>query len=123
MEPLDGQQIITEIINQAQNSKFTKFHFITTMEEYLAYYQHTSSTKVVIKLLKRAGNRLFKSYCKNVSVGASRVEELIAFTEIREIMDFYKTELITFNKMLDEYKDYLCAGNFFRALMGERRDI
>lgn len=123
MEPSDGQQIIAEIIKQAQSGKPTKFHFITTMEEYLGYYQHIDSTKVIIKVLKRAGDRLFKNYCKNVTVGVARVEELIAFTEIREITDFYKTELATFSEMVDEYKDYLRAGNFFRALMGEHRDI
>lgn len=123
MEPSDGQQIITEIIKQAQSGKPTKFHFITTIEECLGYYQHINSTKIIIKLLKRVSDRLFKNYCKNVPVGADCVEELIAFTEIREITGFYKTELATFTEMVDEYKDYLRAGNFFRALMGERRDI
>lgn len=123
MEPTDGQQIILEIIKQAQSCKPTKFHFITTIEECLGYYQHIDSTKVIIKVLKRASDKLFKNYCKNVSTGAACVEELIAFTEIREITDFYKTELATFSEMVDEYKDYLRAGNFFRALMGEHRDI
>jgi hypothetical protein len=123
MEPSDEQQIILEIINQAQSGKSTKFHFIATIEEYLGYCQHITSTKVVIKVLKRAADKLFKSYCKNVIKGHTPVDEILAVAEIREITGFYQKELTTFTEMVDEYRDYLCAGNFFRALMGEHRDI
>lgn len=122
MEPTK-EQIIAEIIERAQCGQFTKFHFIKSFDEFLCLREEARIAKLNIENLTIAADKLFKKYCKEVIEGTANVGNLLAYAEIIDIVDFYKTEVTTFERMLNEYKKYLCQGNFIRAFLGEERDI
>lgn len=113
--------IISKILEQAQERKFTEFHLIDNFEEFLWYHDMEYSTKVVIKLLKRTSNNILKEYCKTVTSGISDVTQLLAYTQILDAVNFYKEELNIVTNMVDEYTRYLCHGNFWHAFLGGSR--
>lgn len=122
MEP-NKEQIVTEIVERATKGQFTEFHFIRSFNEFLYWREEVRITKLNIKSLTEVADKLFKNYCKEIVTGTADVTNLLAYTEITDIVAFYKTELSTFERMLDEYRGYLSHGNFIRALLGEERDI
>lgn len=122
MEPTK-EQIVAEIIERAERGQFTEFRFIKSFDEFLYLREEARITKLNIENLTDAADKLFKQYCKEVIEGTANVGNLLAYTEVMDIVDFYKIEVTTFERMLDEYKEYLCQGNFIRAFLGEERDI
>jgi hypothetical protein len=122
MEPTK-EQIVTEIIERAKKGQFTEFRFIRNLEEFAYWLDITKVNKLIIKTLTESANNLFKKYCKDVVGCVANSQELFAYTELRDIIKFYETELITVKSMTAEYKDYLCHGNFIRAFLGEERDV
>jgi hypothetical protein len=122
MEPTD-EQIVLDIIERAQNCKFTEVHFIKSLDEFFKYYQYNKSTGIVIKLLKKSSGKLFKVYCKEILKGTADVEQLLAYAQLDEITKFYITDFNRIQQVIEEYKTYLCQGNFIRALLGEERNL
>lgn len=116
----DSEQVLLAIIEQAQ-AEPSEFRFIVSLTDYRYCLNLYKSTKLVIKILKRASKNLFKAYCKDITSGISDFTQLVAYEELVEITSFYETELKTIYNMLDEYEEYLWAGNFFYALMGGER--
>lgn len=122
MEPTK-EQIVTEIIERAKKGQFTEFRFIRNLEEFAYWLGIIKVNKLIIKTLTESANNLFKKYCKDVVECVANSQELFTYTELRDIIKFYETELITVKSMTAEYKDYLCHGNFIRAFLGEERDV
>jgi hypothetical protein len=123
MEQLTNEDILKEIFAKAEERQFTEFHFIRNLEAFTYWLDVTKANKLIIKTLTESANNLFKKYCKDVVECVANSQELFAYTELRDIIKFYETELITINSMTAEYKDYLCHGNFIRAFLGEERDV
>jgi hypothetical protein len=116
----DSEQVLLAIIEQAQ-AEPSKFRFIVSFADYRYCLSLYKSTKLVIKVLKVATKNLFKAYCKDVTSGISDFTQLVAYEELGEITDFYENELKTIYNMLDEYEEYLWAGNLIYALTGGER--
>ena len=116
----DSEQVLLAIIEQAQ-AEPSKFRFIVSIADYRYCLNLYRSTKLVLKILKTASKNLFDNYCKDVTFGISDFTQLVAYDELGGIISYYKNELNTINNMLDEYEDYLWAGNFFYALFGGER--
>ena len=116
----DSEQLLLAIIEQAQTEP-SKFRFIVSWSDYMYCINLYKSTKLVIKVLKTASKNLFKVYCKDVTSGISDFTQLVAYEELCEITGFYENELRTIYNMLDEYEEYIWAGNFFYACMGGER--
>ena len=117
-------QVIQEIIYKAQEGKSQPFRTILYWSEFCYYRRWVRATKIVIRILRVSANKLFKEYCRDVIAGISDVTKLLAYDQLLGIADFYENEIITVQKMLDDYDEYLGNfGNFIRALFGERRDI
>jgi hypothetical protein len=121
MQETEAQQLILDIINQAQSGQSFKFHFITSWREFRYYSKSARATALLIRTLESSAEKLFKSYCKDVSVGTADVTKLFAYTEIKDIIAFYEQDLETLQKMLDDYDDYLGKGNFLYAFWGGER--
>ena len=116
----ESEQLLLAIIEQAQ-AEPSKFRFIVSMADYRYCLNLYRSTKLVIKVLNTAAKSLFKEYCRTVTSGISDVTQLVAYTELLDIVAFYENELQTIYNMLDEYEEYLWAGNLLYALMGGER--
>lgn len=121
MQATERQQILLDIFEHAQNSKFTEFRILANLAEYRFCRDRVKYIKLVIKVLHSGANNLFKKYCKAVATGEADFTKLLAYRQTKQIASFYEQELITFCDMLDEYEEYLHAGNFLTALIGESR--
>ena len=122
MEQNDSQQLLLAILDHAHEDPPLKFTYILSWDEYNYFQGFEKSARIVIKVLKSTADKLMKEYCKDVIAGISDMTQLLAYSEIVEVTEFYENELITVTKMLDEYNDYLWHGNFLYAFLGGRRD-
>ena len=120
MNNIDADQLLQEIINKAE-SEPSEFRFITSWADFVYCHRHYKATKIIIKVLKTASKSLFKEYCKSVTSRISDVTQLIAFTQLGDIIAYYEAELKTLDEMLDEYEEYLWSGNFFYSFLGGER--
>ena len=126
----EAQQILEEILAQAENGKLTEFRFITSWADFKACFMMYKANQLIIKMLKQSSNSLFKTYCKDVISGISDVTKLLAYNQLDDVIDYYKKELKTLDDMLNEYEEYnsklydeyLWHGNFFYAFLGGERD-
>ena len=123
MEYNNSAQIMQDIIEKAQQQKFTKFHLLTSWVEYTEYSRYYLSTKLVIKMLKTTAKRLSKTYCKMIKAGASDITVLQAYFEVLDYIEFYKKELAILLSMVNEYDDYLWSGHFVYSYFGGERDL
>lgn len=122
----DATLLVQEIIKKAQDGKAHPFRPILYWSEFRYYRQFAFSTKVVIKTLRASAERLFKDYCKDVIAGISDFTKLLAYYELLDITAFYENDLITIQRMLEDYKEYLDTtsfGNMFSAFFGGRREV
>lgn len=116
--------IIQEVIDKALAGQAQPFKPIVCWGEFIYYHRGTISTKLIIKTLKQAAKNLLKEYCKDVIAGISDITKLLAYEQLLDILDFYKNELDTLNRMLADYDEYLGNWlNFFDALLGGRREV
>jgi CRISPR/Cas system CSM-associated protein Csm2 small subunit len=123
MDNTEAQQLLFEIVNQAQNQKFTEFRLITSWVDFRLCRKNHLATRLIINMLKDSARNLFNAYCKDIKSGTQDLQQLLAYTEIREITAFYEKELETLKKMLDEYDDWLGQGHFWYSFLGGERDI
>ena len=115
-----AEQLLQEILEHAEGQP-SEFRFIESLSDYRSCLRTYKATKLVIKILKISSKRLFKSYCGTIASGTSDFTQLVAFAQLKEIVDFYENELKTIYDMLDEYEEYLWQGNFIYALLGGER--
>jgi hypothetical protein len=123
MDNTEAQQLLLEIIDQAQNRRFTEFRLITSWADFRFCRKNHLATKLIISMLKDSTRNLFNAYCKDIKSGIQDIQQLLAYTEIREITAFYEKELETLQRMIDEYDDYLGHGNFWYSFLGGERDL
>lgn len=121
MHNTEAQQLILTIIEHAQTSKPSEFHLLRNWTDYKHYKSKRSSFKLLIKVLQRVTDRLFKGYCKSIVAGNENFNKLLAYQQVQQTLSFYSQELLTITDMLDEYDAYLAKGNFFLSFFGEQR--
>lgn len=123
MNDIEAKQLISNILDQAQESKSLKFHYIRSWSELKYYIRLKKSTKLIIGALRSSANKLFKDYCKDVNNGTADVNKLLAYSQLQDVIAFYTNELATLQWMLDEYDEYLGQGHFWYSFLGGQRDI
>ena len=87
MTDSETRQLLLSIINQAQEGKSLKFHFIRSWQEFKFRWCQAKSTKLVIKTLKASAKGLFKEYCKDVIAGISDITKLLAYQQLLDIFN------------------------------------
>lgn len=123
MQDTEAQQLLLEILEQAEQKKFVEFRLIKSWSEFMFYRKSRTATKLIIKALDQSSRDLIKSYCKQVESGTSDVSWLLAYSELKDVIAFYEKDLETLQKMLDEYDNWLGQGHFFYSILGGERDI
>lgn len=123
MQNTEAQQFLLEILEQAQQGKFTEFRLLTSWYDFKNCHRTALATKLVIRLLSSSAKKLFKEYCKDITAGEQDVNKLLAYTQLCEITSFYERELDTFKRMIDEYDHYLGHGHFWHAFLGGEREL
>ena len=121
MQQTEAQQLLLEILDYAKVHNSISFCYITSWQEFKYYRQQARATKVIVRILEDSFNNLFKSYCKDVIAGISDVNKILACVQLRNAIAFYKKELSTLQRMLDDYDDYLDQGNFWHSFLGGER--
>lgn len=122
MQQTEAQQLLVDIIEQA-NKPNTPFTFITTWSEFRFYWRNRRATKLIIRTLEAAAGNLFKTYCKDITAGSADVTKLLAVKQLEGIIVYYKKELDTLQRMLNDYDDYLGKGNFWYSFLGGERNL
>jgi hypothetical protein len=122
MTDTDAKQLILDIITQAKENRAIDFHYIKSWHEFRYYSKLNRSTKLIVKTLRDSANNLFKDYCKDVISGISDVNKLLAYSQLQDIILFYKRDLDTLKQMLDEYDEYL-GQYFWESFFGGEREI
>lgn len=123
MQDTDAQELLLNILNNAEEGKSIQFRFITSWSEFRFYWQNFRSTKLVIRVLRSAAKDLFKTYCEDIVAGSADFTKLLAYTEFQDVIAFYERDLNTLRKMLDEYDEYLGQGHFWYSFLGGERDF
>ena len=122
MQDTEAQDLLLEILKTAEEGRSVKFRLITSWYDYRARWRDYVATKLVVKTLKASAKKLFKHYCKSVKTGDADFTELLAYSQLLDIITFYKQDIDTLKKMLDEYDDYLWHGHFWYSFLGGERD-
>jgi hypothetical protein len=123
MDNTEANQLLLEIIAQAENRQFTEFRLITSWAEFNQFRRNKLATKLIINMLKDSARSLLKGYCHSITLGTQDLTQLIAYTEIQDITAFYEQELLNLQKMIDEYDEYLGEGHFWYSFLGGERDL
>lgn len=117
----EAQYVLEEILAQAEAGQSTEFRFIISWSDFKSCFMIYKANKLIIRMLTRASKRLFKTYCKDVTSGISDITKLLAYSQLDDVIDYYKKEVKTIEDMIYEYEDYLAHGNLFYALLGGER--
>lgn len=121
MTPEESQEIVQVIIERAHERKFTQFRLLENWYDFQECRTQAEATATVIKLLNKSNANLLKSYCKTVIAGVSEFDQIMAYAEIQEVIDFYERELSTLNQMIEEFYNYLSHGNLLYSFLGGNR--
>lgn len=114
---------ILDLIEYANTATPFTFRYITYWEEYRFYRRKLKATKLIIQCLQVGSKNIFKTYCCDVSEGSADFNVLLAYNHILKVESFYRKELDTIQKMIDEYDEYLGQGNFWKSFLGEQRRL
>ena len=124
MQTAEVQQLIDDLINQAESGEHSEYKLITTWAEYRFYLGQQRSLKTVIKVLRNCSNFIFNLYCKEVELGTGDFNKMLAYSQLRDTIMYYDKEYQIIKKMNDEYDNYLGNWtNFFMAIAGHTREI
>ena len=126
MQDLDTREIVEQLIQQAQEDQHTQPHTLITWREFMFYRKRVKAYKVVINILQRSTDNLFKSYCADVAKGEAEFSKMLAYIQLLDIVYYYEQELEIIKSMVNEYDKYLEEGNlinFIRAIFGAVREI
>lgn len=122
MEQTDAQELLLEILTNAEEGKSIEFRLITSWQEFRFYQQNLRATRVIVGTLKEAADKLFRSYCREIPGGSADFTQLLAYSQLQEVCAFYERDVETLKKMLDEYDEYLGKGNFWFSFLGGERE-
>ena len=123
MHTEEAQQLLLDIIEQAQSGQGLEFQYIRSWSEFIYRRRQLKSTKFLIRTLEISSKKLFKSYCKDVIAGISDINKLLAYSQLRDVIAFYRQDLETLECMLKDYDIYLIDGNFWQSFLGGERVV
>ena len=123
MQSTEAQQLLTEIFERAEKDQITEFKLLTSWYSFIGCWKLHKATKLIISMLKGSSSRVFKEYCRDVSIGSATVDKLLAYKELLSVISFYERDLAVLRRMLDEYDEYLGQGHFWYSFLGGERDI
>lgn len=112
------QLFILNMIDYAKSSDNLKFYFLRSWAEYRELKNKYRTLKIVLKVLKKSANRLFKEYCKDVISQVSNFNKLLAYRQLLIAIEFYEKEISVISDIIYEYDAYLMDSKFLYALFG-----
>ena len=123
MQDNETQQFIMSILERANTGIHTNFQYIENFDQYQLCGKQYKYLKVLLKVLHRTEKQILKEYCRTVTLGISDINQLLSYRQLITVIMYYDKEMDTATKMLEDYENYLRAGNFLRALLGETRIV
>ena len=112
------QQFILDKIDYAQYASNIKFCFLKSWTEYQDFKNKRKVLKIILKVLRKSAQLLFKEYCKSVISQISDFNKLLAYHQLLIAIEFYEKELSVILDIIYEYEAYLMNSNFLYALFG-----
>lgn len=123
MQDIDTQQFLLDILERAESGKVTDFQLLRNLTQYRFCKDQRRSLDVLLTVLQRAADQLFRSYCKAVGTGTADVNQLLAYKQLIQTIEFYKRDREVLKDMAQEYEAFLSAGHFLSSLLGESRSF
>jgi uncharacterized protein YgbK (DUF1537 family) len=117
------QNILSELASFTEAGEHTKFELLQNWQEYKLTRKTRFAIKVLTGSLRQLTNKQFKTYCKSVTSGVSDVYQLLAYSSLVKILNFYSDELKVVEEMIYEYEAYLMEGNLIDSFFGEQRPV
>jgi hypothetical protein len=122
MQDIESQEIVERLIQRAQENIHTVVYPIDTWAEYKYYRGQRRAFKVVIKILTRSADAVFKDYCKSIPSGEGVFFKLLAYAQFQDIIEYYVEEQKIIEGMIADYENYLASGHFISAFLGGYRE-
>ena len=120
----DMQEILLNLIDHAKTGEHTKFEQLRLFSEYIGARVVYSSVKKVISVLNAAARDLLKVYCKTIGTAQADINMLLAYKQLRLVIDFYKEEQRILMAILADFEKYLWEGDWLKNLIsGKEREI
>lgn len=125
MKETDPQipELVSKIIQQAQDGQHTEFHLINYWSEYWYFLQLKKSVSCVLKILRNCSNSILNTYCREIQSGAVDFRKLLAYKQFVDITGYYSEELNILQQMILEYENYLTLDKLIPALFGKQRGV
>lgn len=123
MQETEVLEIITLLLDKAQENKHTEIRLITTYKEFRAVKKQAKALKIVLKILQNSATSLLKKYCQEVKVGDQDFSKLLAYDQLLYVAAYYEQELEIVTKMIVEYDKYLDDCNYIATLLGAVREV
>ena len=123
MQETDVREIVTLLLDKAQENKHTEIRLITTYKEFRAVKKQAKALRVVLKILRNSANSVLKKYCKEVVVGEQDFSKLLAYSQLLDVAYYYEQELEIVTGMITEYDRYLDTCAYIATLLGEVREV
>lgn len=124
MQDNETQQFILSILEQAESGTHEKFRYLVDFNQYRECRRQYTYYKVLLKVLNRSAKQLLTEYCKTVTSGISDINQLLGYRQLISVIKYYDKELDTTTRMLEDYENYLRAGNFWKSyFLGETRIV
>lgn len=99
----ETQQMMLTIIEYAKSAKPSEFRLLRNWSDYRYHVGKRRSFKLLVRALQSGSDRLFKNYCKSI-LCLEDFNKLLAYKQLQGVIKFYKQELATVTKMIDEYE-------------------
>ena len=119
----EAKDLVLFFINKAEQGEHKQFQFILTWFEYIRAKQERRALRLLIGSVRKSTKRLFKKYCRAVSVGTADVHQLLAYRKGKIVLKFYEEELNILSDMINEYEYYLASGNWTDFVLGTQRPV
>lgn len=123
MKDKETQQLIISVLEFARDTKPSEFRLLRTWSEYSTYKRKRSAYKLLVRGLTKTSDRLFKKYCYGICIGEGNINQLLAYQQLQQTLQFYQHEVDVFTDIIYEFEAYLMEGNLLGSFMGEIRSI
>ena len=119
----EAQEIIIQLLQQAEEVPPSEFHSIATWSEYFYHVGQKRALKAVTRILKISADSTLKSYCAGVTEGHANFAELLAHVQLTDVYAYYKHELKITTDIINDFEDYTIKGGFIKMLLGIPREV
>lgn len=117
----DLSEEIIQVLATALEGTHRQFEFIRSLKMFFKVKKYYKLHLKACEELKKAMSQAFNDYLSCKQQGIDRLDLLIAFTQIRQCVTFYKEEARILKDSMKEYVCYIHNNHLIATLFGKVR--